>query len=95
MGKRLARVVATKALSETFGATSITSEINQRYGKKLRRPADSRTVATALRRMAAAARILQIEKGRGPREGVYSRGGGGSRGRLGGCRSPAAGISRA
>ena len=70
-----ARIVATKTPSETFGATSITSEINQRYGKRLRRPADSRTVATALRRMAAAGRILQIEKGRGPREGVYSRGG--------------------
>jgi len=41
-------------------------EVNKRYGKRLRRPAQSRTVATALRRMAAAGRILQIEKSRDP-----------------------------
>ena len=70
-----ARVVATRTPSETFSATAIAREINKRYGKRLRRPATTRTVATALRRMAAAGRIHQIEKGRGPRQGVYSRGG--------------------
>ncbi len=70
-----ARVIATKDPAETFGGLSITREINQRYGKWLRRPAQARTVATALRRMAAAGRILEIEKSRGPRGGsVLARG---------------------
>lgn len=71
-----ARVVATKTPSETFGGASISREINQRYGKRLRRPATSRTVATALRRMAAAGRILQIEKGRGDPARECTRAGG-------------------
>ncbi len=68
-----ARVIATKDPAETFGGLSIAREINRRYGKRLRRPASARTVATALRRMAAAGRIHEIEKSRGPRGGVYSR----------------------
>src|SRR5262245_5863014 len=74
-----ARVIATKDPAETFGGLSIAREINRRYGKRLRRPASARTVATALRRMAAAGRIVEIEKGRGHREGVYSRGGKGEK----------------
>ncbi len=68
-----ARVIATKAPTETFGGLSLTREINRRYSKRLRRPASPRTVATALRRMAAAGRIVEIEKGRGGKGGVYSR----------------------
>jgi len=40
-------VVATKAPGETFGGASIAREVNQRYGKRLRHPAQARTVATA------------------------------------------------
>jgi hypothetical protein len=69
-----ARVIAAKDPAERFGAAAITREINQRYGKRLRRPASERTVATALRRMANAGRIVQMEKGRGHHEGVYLRG---------------------
>lgn len=68
-----ARVIAKRDPAEAFGATVITHEINQRYGKRLRRPASARTVATILRRMAADGRIVQIQKGRGHHEGVYSR----------------------
>jgi hypothetical protein len=69
-----ARVVATKAPGETFGGASIAREVNQRYGKRLRRPAKARTVATALRRMAAAGRIRQVEEGRAHHEAQYTRG---------------------
>jgi hypothetical protein len=68
-----ARVIAKRDPAEAFGAMAITHEINQRYGKRLRRPASARTVATILRRMAADGRIVQIEKGRGHHEGVYTR----------------------
>jgi hypothetical protein len=71
-----ARVVASKAQGDTFGGSSITREINQRYGKRLRRPARVRTVATALRRMAAAGRIRQIQEGRAHHEALYTRGDG-------------------
>ncbi len=69
-----ARVIEKKAPNETFGGASITYEINQRYGKRLRRPARVRTVATVLRRMAAAGRIRQLEEGRAYHEGMYVRG---------------------
>lgn len=68
-----ARVIATLPPGETFGGAAITREINQRYGKRLRRPARTRNVATALRRMANAGRIVQIEPGRAHREGLYRR----------------------
>jgi hypothetical protein len=68
-----ARVIANKASGETFGAASITQEINQRYGKRLRRAARVRTVATALRRMAAGGRIRQLAEGRAYHEGLYTR----------------------
>jgi hypothetical protein len=70
-----ARVAATKELTETFTGASIAREVNQRYGKRLRKPAQARTVATALRRMAVAGRIVQIEGGRAHHEATYSRGG--------------------
>jgi hypothetical protein len=73
ISKLAARVVATKNPGETFGGASIAREINQRYGKRLRRPAQARTVATALRRMAAAGRIRQIEEGRAHHEALYAR----------------------
>jgi DNA-binding TFAR19-related protein (PDSD5 family) len=69
-----ARVAATKEPAETFTGASIAREVNQRYGKRLRRPAQARTVATALRRMAAAGRIFQVEEGRAYHEAMYSRG---------------------
>ncbi len=68
-----ARVIEKKASGETFGGASIAYEINQRYGKRLRRPARVRTVATVLRRMAAAGRIRQLEEGRAYHEGLYTR----------------------
>jgi cell pole-organizing protein PopZ len=71
-----ARVIATKAPGETFGGASIAREVNQRYGKRLSRPARARNVATALRRMAAASRIRQIQEGRARHEALYTRGDG-------------------
>ena len=69
-------MIATKATGETFGGASIAHEVNQRYGKRLRRPAQARNVATALRRMAAAGRIRQIQEGRARHEALSTRGDG-------------------
>lgn len=71
-----ARIVATKAPGEPFGGASIAREVNQRYGKRLRRPAQPRTVATALRRMATAGRIRRVQEGRARNEALYTRGDG-------------------
>lgn len=73
-GSPRACVIATKPPGETFGGASIAREVNQRYGKRLRRPAQARTVATALRRMAAAGRIRQVREGRARYEALYTRG---------------------
>lgn len=69
-----ARIVATKGPDETFGGAAIAREINQRYGKKLRRPVQARNVAAALRRMAAAGRLRQLQEGRAHHEALYMRG---------------------
>jgi hypothetical protein len=67
------RVIETKSPDETFGGASMAHEINQRYGKRLRRPAKVRNVATALRRMAAAGYIRKIQDGRAHHEALYAR----------------------
>ena len=58
---------------QTFGARSITREIQERWGAKLRRRADPRSVAATLRRWAAAGRIHQVREGRAYYESLYRK----------------------
>jgi hypothetical protein len=67
------RVMSTRGPDETFGGASMAREINQRYGKRLRRPAKVRNVATALRRMAASGYIRRVQDGRAYHEALYAR----------------------
>ena len=66
-------VIERKHPDETFGGASMTQEINERFGKRLRRPAKVRNVATALRRMAVAGYIRRVQKGRAHHEALYAR----------------------
>jgi hypothetical protein len=79
LSKLIARLVAAKAADQTFGATEITREAQQRYGARLKRPVDVRNVGAKLRRMAQAGQIHQVREGRAFHEALYSRtaGGGG------------------
>ena len=54
LSKLVARVVAAKGPLERFGAKTVTREIMERYGARLGRRIDHRTVAAKLRRMAQA-----------------------------------------
>jgi hypothetical protein len=71
--KMVARVVNDRPAGERFGARSVTQEVNQRFRKWLRRPADVPAVSTTLRRMCANRRIFQVRAGKANHEALYTR----------------------
>jgi hypothetical protein len=73
LSRMVARVVEGKAPDEIFGPDSVAREVQRRWGAKLRRKVNLRTVATTLRRMALAGRIHQIREGRPSHESLYSK----------------------
>lgn len=77
LSKLVERVVFGKEMDETFGATGITREVQERYGARLKRKIDSRSVAAKLRRMARLRQIHQVREGRSFHEALYRRGPGG------------------
>jgi hypothetical protein len=74
LSRMIARVLESKAPDQTFGANGVTAEIQKRWGAKLRRRVDSRTVSATLRRWAAAGRIRCTREGRAHYEGLYVKG---------------------
>jgi hypothetical protein len=72
LSKLVARVVAGKGPIEAFGATEVTREIRERYGARLGRKIDVRSVAAKLRRMARIRQIHQLREGRAFHEALYS-----------------------
>jgi hypothetical protein len=77
LSKLVARVVFGKDMEETFGATDVTREVQARYGSRLKRRIDVRTVAAKLRRMARGRQIHRVREGRSFHESLYRRGPGG------------------
>jgi hypothetical protein len=73
LSKLVARLVAAKGPTQPFGASEITHELQQRYGARLKRKVDVRTVAAKLRRMAGSQLIHQTREGRAFHEALYSR----------------------
>lgn len=73
LSKLVDRIVFAKAMEETFGATDITQENQERFGARLKRKIDVRTVAAKLRRMAGSQLIHQTRAGRAFHETLYSR----------------------
>lgn len=73
LSKLVARIVARKGPIEPFGATEIAREIHERYGARLGRRIDVRTVAAKLRRMARNRLIHQLRAGRAFHEALYSK----------------------
>ncbi|HKH44278.1 MAG TPA: hypothetical protein VKM72_06415 [Thermoanaerobaculia bacterium] len=73
LSRLVARVVAAKDPTEPFGASDITHEIQTRFGSRLKRKVDVRTVAAKLRRMAKSGLIHQTREGRSFHESMYSR----------------------
>jgi hypothetical protein len=73
LSKLVARIVGAKGPTEPFGASGITHEIQQRYGSRLKKKVDVRSVAAKLRRMAGSGLIHQTEAGRSFHEAQYRR----------------------
>jgi hypothetical protein len=73
LSRMTARVVEGKSPDEVFGARAVTREIQERWGAKLRRRPDPRSVAATLRRWAVAGRIHQVREGRSYYESLYTR----------------------
>jgi hypothetical protein len=73
LSKLAARVVAAKGPLERFGAKDVTREIRERYGARLDRKIDSRTIAAKLRRMARAGKIHLVREGRALYEALYTK----------------------
>jgi len=72
VSKLVARVAAEQ--SGIFGPTAVAQEINRRFGRRLGRPVDSRTVSVTLRRLSAARRIHIVRDGRAFYEALYAPG---------------------
>lgn len=73
LSQMVAKVLEGRPADETFGASSVTREIEQRWGAKLRRRPDPRSVAATLRRWAAAGRLHQVREGRSYYESLYRK----------------------
>lgn len=73
LSRMVAQVVEAKAPDETFGARAVTREILKRWGDKLRRKPDPRSVAATLRRWALAGKIHQVREGRAYYESLYKK----------------------
>ena len=71
LSRMIARVLEDKRPDEVFGPAAVTAEINKRWGAKLRRRPDPRTVAATLRRWAVAGRIHRTREGRAHYESLY------------------------
>jgi len=73
LSRMVARVVEGRAPDEAFGARSVTREILQRWGAKMRRKPDSRSVAAALRRRAPVRSSPPSPRGAGAPRGAVQK----------------------
>ena len=73
LSRMVAQVLEGWPPDQTFGARAVTREIEKRWGAKLRRRPDPRSVAATLRRWAAAGRLHQVREGRSYYESLYRK----------------------
>jgi hypothetical protein len=73
LSRMVTRVVEGIPADQTFGARAVTREIQERWGAKLRRRPDPRSVAATLRRWAMAGRLHQVREGRAYYESLYKK----------------------
>jgi len=74
LSKLIDRIVFAKDMEEAFGASDLAREIVERYGARLKRKIDVRSVAAKLRRLARNRQIHRIREGRSFHESLYRRG---------------------
>jgi hypothetical protein len=69
----VAKVVEQLPQGEVFGARKLAAEVNRRFGKAMRKPANTQLVSAALRRMLANGEIRRVREGAGQQEALYAR----------------------
>lgn len=69
----LARVMADIPPGQPFGARQLVAEVNRRFGKSLRKPANFPLASAALRRMLANGKIRLVREGAAHREALYAK----------------------
>ena len=73
IAKLMELVIETKAPGESFGATSLIREIEERWGPQLHYQIDPRSAAATLRRWAVMGRLDVVRPGRAHHEGLYTK----------------------
>ena len=73
LSRMMARVIEEMPADAVFRTSEITQAIRERWGSKLRRQPDPRSVATNLRRWAVDGRLVQVRAGRAHNEGLYRK----------------------
>jgi hypothetical protein len=73
LSRLISAVIADQRGDEPFNATRLAREIDRRFGKKLGRRVNPRSVASQLRRLSQRGKIHQIQKGQAHREAVFTR----------------------
>lgn len=69
----VARVLEEMPQGEVFGASRVAAEVNRRFGKALRRPANAQLASAALRRLLAKGHVRRVRDGSGRMEALYTR----------------------
>ena len=69
----VAKVLEEMPQGEVFGAGQLAAEVNRRFGKALRKPANAQLVSAALRRLHANGLVHRVREGSGRTQALYSR----------------------
>ncbi len=73
LGRMVKKIIDALGEADRFGPAFVTKEINRRFGKGLRKPAEPRQISVVLRRMERYGRIHLVREGRPHREALYTR----------------------
>jgi hypothetical protein len=71
--RMVSKLIEAKGPAEAFGPRELCRELNQLYGKKLRRQLDQRQVSDVLRRFERLGRIQRLQAGRPYGQTLYCR----------------------
>jgi hypothetical protein len=74
ISKMISRVIESKLDGERFTPAAMAAEVNETFGKRLRRPVTGRTASVALSRLADLGWVHLIRKGKPFHEAIYAKG---------------------
>jgi len=74
ISRMISRVIEGKVNGERFTPSAMAGEVNETFGKRLRRPVTGRTAAVALSRLADLGYVHLVRKGKPFHEAIYAKG---------------------